>query len=206
MNKHYGLASLMRVLAFALLGVAGMAHSVEEPQYSVLESVGNVEIRQYDPMIQAVTRLPDNSQSSEGFRRLAGFIFGGNDQQQSIAMTAPVQETLGATRPVMAFTMPGQYTLEDLPTPQDSRITFHKVPARAVAVVSFSGWATSARVTRFESELLENLESNGIEIAGETTLNQYNPPWTLPFLRRNEIMIEVAPSSLKMAKLPRDSA
>ena len=183
-----------------------MAQSIEEPRYTVRESVGNVEIRQYAPVIQAVTTLPDNSHTSEGFRRLAGFIFGDNDQQQTIAMTAPVQETLGVTRPVMAFTMPGQYTLEDLPTPQDSRITFHEVPARAVAVVSFSGGATSTRVARFESELLENLKSNGIEIAGDATLNQYNPPWTLPFLRRNEIMIEVAPSSLKMATLPRDSA
>jgi hypothetical protein len=188
----YGLQFLAIVM---LLGAAGVAESIEEPQYRVLESIDEIEIRHYQATVQAVTRLPGKSSSSEGFRRLAGFIFGGNDQEQKIAMTAPVQEKLGAERPEMAFTMPSEYTLEDLPTPADSRVSLHNVPAKTVAVVTFSGWATSSRVARFERELRATLKRSDIATTDEVSLNQYNPPWTLPFLRRNEIMIEVAPSS-----------
>jgi hypothetical protein len=182
-------------LALILLGVTAMANSIEEPQYKVIKSMEEVEIRHYQPVIQAVTTLPGRSHSSTGFRRLAGFIFSGNDQEQKIAMTAPVQETLGETSTEMAFTMPGQYTLQDLPRPDDSRVELRNVPARTVAVVTFSGWATRSRVDHFEQELRAALGRDTIEITGEASLNQYNPPWTLPFLRRNEIMIEVAVSS-----------
>ena len=182
-------------LVVILIGVTGMAHSIEEPQYRVLESIDKIEIRRYQPVVQAVTTLPGRSHSSAGFRRLAGFIFGGNNQEQRIAMTAPVGETLGAATTEMAFTLPGKYTLEDLPRPSDSRVKLHNVPARTVAVVTFSGWATRSRITHFEQELRAALNRGSIEITGEASLNQYNPPWTLPFLRRNEIMIEVAESS-----------
>jgi hypothetical protein len=189
------LVGLQWLLLITLAGVTGMAHSIEEPKYQVLESIDDIEIRHYGPVVQAVTTLPGRSHTSEGFRRLAGFIFGGNNAEQKIAMTAPVQETLGVASPEMSFTMPGEYLLDDLPTPADSRVSLHNVPAKTVAVVSFSGWATRSRVERFERELRATLSRQSIEIAGEASLNQYNPPWTLPFLRRNEVMIEVALSS-----------
>ncbi|MEH6569139.1 MAG: heme-binding protein [Halioglobus sp.] len=172
-----------------------MAHSIEEPGYQVVESIDAIEIRVYAPVVQAVTSLPDSAESSAGFRRLAGYIFGGNDQEQKIAMTAPVQETLGVETPEMAFTMPVEYTLDDLPTPADGRVSLRIEPAKTVAVVRFSGWATSSRVSHYEQELRAVLNNNSIQVVGEASLNQYNPPWTLPFLRRNEIMIEVASSS-----------
>ncbi len=188
---------LMWPLVFMFIGGSGMAHSVEEPQYRVLDSIGNVEIRQYPPVVQAFTVLPGGSKSATGFRRLADFIFGGNDREQKIAMTAPVQESLGGEVTEMAFTMPGKYALEDLPRPTDDRVKLHNVPARTVAVVTFSGWASRSRVTRFEQELREALERDTIEVTGEALLNQFNPPWTLPFQRRNEIMIEVGVSGAR---------
>lgn len=187
------------VFATALLVITGfshMAHSIEEPRYELVRALGDIEIRQYEASIQAVTILPDSSGTSEGFRRLAGFIFGGNEREQKIAMTAPVQETLGVDTPTMAFTMPAQYRLEQLPTPADGRVILQDVPARTVAVVSFSGWATGGRVARYEQVLRETLKDHSIGTRGNSTLNQYNPPWTLPFLRRNEIMVEVSSSLL----------
>ncbi|MEH6582485.1 MAG: heme-binding protein [Halioglobus sp.] len=186
--------SKITILAFIAILTSGFSHmasSIEEPRYELVQAIGDLEIRRYEPAIQAITVLPGESSSSEGFRRLAGFIFGGNEQEQSISMTAPVQETLGATTPTMAFTMPAEYTMEELPDPSDARVTLQDVPARTVAVVTFSGWATSARVARYERQLLEVLKANDIPTKGNSSLNQYNPPWTLPFLRRNEIMVEV---------------
>jgi hypothetical protein len=189
------LAGFSWIFMSALMGATNMAHSIEEPRYEVVESIDAIEIRSYAPVVQAVTSLSDPAASSEGFRRLAGFIFGANDQQQKIAMTAPVQEILGVERPEMAFTMPVEYNLEDLPAPADGRVSLRNEPAKTVAVVRFSGWATRSRVDRFEQELRAVLNLNAIQVIGEASLNQYNPPWTLPFLRRNEIMIEVASSS-----------
>jgi hypothetical protein len=195
MIKVTRLIGLQAFLLIAFTGFSNMANSIEEPPYQILQSIDGIEIRQYQPVVQAITTLPGASQSTEGFRRLAGFIFGGNNTGQKIAMTAPVQETLGVETPEMAFTMPGEYDLNDLPTPVDSRVSLHDVPARTVAVVAFSGWATQSRIDRFERKLRDTLRDESIEIIGAASLNQYNPPWTLPFLRRNEVMIEVAVAS-----------
>jgi effector-binding domain-containing protein len=168
-----------------------MAEKIEEPAFALVERLGDVELRQYEPVVQARTPLKHNGETVAGFRRLAGFIFGGNERAQSIAMTAPVEETLGDT-PVMAFTMPSAYALADLPAPNDSRVVLEEIPARTMAAIRFSGWATAGRVERKTRTLLDALEQGGVETVGEPSLNQYNPPWTPPFLRRNEIMVEVA--------------
>ena len=190
MTKKYK-TTFFVFLALIISGFSHMANSIEEPLYEVVMETGDVEIRRYEPAIQAITVLPGKSSSSAGFRRLAGFIFGGNEREQEISMTAPVQETLGVATPTMAFTLPAQYSMEELPAPLDSQVTLQNVPARTIAVVSFSGWATEARIAKHESQLREALKLNAIETLGNSSLNQYNPPWTLPFLRRNEIMIEV---------------
>lgn len=179
------------ILLTCLLGPVAMASDIEEPEWELIETFGKVEVRHYPPSIQAVTELESSARSSQGFRRLAGYIFGGNEQSKSIAMTAPVQETLERDRPVMAFTMPAEYTLEDLPRPDDQRVDIIPVPARTLAAVRFSGWATRSRVSSMQRKLLSTLEQNAVEMVGVPVLNQYNPPWTPPFLRRNEIVIEV---------------
>lgn len=177
---------------FALtLGNTAMASDIEEPTWTLVDTVEKVELRNYQPSIQAVTQLDHSGQTSAGFQRLAGFIFGGNETGEKIAMTAPVEESLEAGQPVMAFTMPGEYALNDLPEPADDSVQIKTVPGRTMAAIRFSGWATAGKVKRNTAELIATLEDNGIEAVGTPSLNQYNPPWTPPFLRRNEIMIEV---------------
>ncbi|MEM1152906.1 MAG: heme-binding protein [Pseudomonadota bacterium] len=179
------------ILLFAIVSGASMASDIEEPKYEVVQTFGDVEIRHYEPSIQAQTVLQSDGETSGGFRRLAGFIFGGNDRDQEIAMTAPVQETLEQKAPVMAFTMPSEYAMSDLPQPNDSSVTLTEVPARTVAVIEFSGWATASSVAKRKEALLSTLKEQQIETMGKPFLNQYNPPWTLPFLRRNEVAVEI---------------
>lgn len=173
-----------------LLSPLAVATDIEEPRWSLLTTLDSVEVRHYEQSIQAVTPLNSGGTSS-GFRRLAGYIFGGNERSQSIAMTAPVQETLVEDSPVMSFTLPAAYSLEELPAPDDSTVTLHPVPARTVAAIRFSGFATDSKTARQSEALLAVLQRHGIATLGNPILNQYNPPWTLPFLRRNEITVEI---------------
>lgn len=184
----------MKKILFALtliVSQSAMASDIEEPQWQLVETLEQVEVRHYAPSIQAVTEIDSSAKTSSGFRRLAGYIFGGNERSQTIAMTAPVQESLMDDRPLMAFTMPSEYDLEQLPAPADSRVTIVPVPARTVAAIRFSGWATGSKVAKMQKRLLATLEDHGVEVVGEPVLNQYNPPWTAPFLRRNEVTVEV---------------
>ena len=189
------------LLAVALCSMSAVADDIEEPAWHLLDQFDSVEVRYYEPSIQARTTLADSGETSAGFRRLAGFIFGDNSASQKIAMTAPVQETLVEGSPIMAFTMPGQYSLSDLPEPEDARVSIEEVPAKTVAVIRFSGWASGSRVSGKTEELLASLDARGIEVIGDPSLNQYNPPWTLPFLRRNEIMVEIVEPTLSSAVL-----
>jgi len=195
--RRTGRAGPLLVLLWLCSGVA-MAADIEEPAWQLRDSFDGVELRDYAPSIQAKTVLAHGGETSTGFRRLAGFIFGGNDRSQKIAMTAPVEETLQEQAPVMAFTMPSRYTLDELPRPADARITLEEVPARTVAVLRFSGWATDASVARKKRQLLATLAQRDIVPVGVPSLNQYNPPWTPPFLRRNEIMVEVDGSAASL--------
>lgn len=174
-----------------VLGSHVMAADIEEPNWALVDTLDEVELRDYEPTIRAVTRLDHAGQSTSGFQRLAGFIFGGNETGEKIAMTAPVEETLDSDQPVMAFTMPANYSMEDLPAPEDESVELQTMPGRTMAAIRFSGWATGGKVNRKTEALLQTLAQHGIETIGEPSLNQYNPPWTPPFLRRNEIMVEV---------------
>ena len=180
--------------ALLLTLLAPMANSIEEPKFELLLDIDGIEIRRYVPTIQAVTAMP--GYSSGGFRRLAGYIFGGNENEQSIAMTAPVQETMSGSDGEMAFTLPSEYAIDDLPNPDSDNVELRPVPERLVAVIVFSGRASDKKAEEKWQELSAKLNANNIEITGEPLLNQYNPPWTLPFLRRNEVMVAVSETSL----------
>ena len=108
-----------------------------------------------------------------------------------IAMTAPVQQGMSG-KAEMAFMMPAEFSLEDLPEPDDERVGFEVAPAYTAAVIRFSGWASADKADEHWQRLRQFLIAEQIDITGEPTLNQYNPPWTLPFLRRNEIIVPVA--------------
>jgi hypothetical protein len=146
--------------------------------------------------------------ASKGFRLLAGYIFGGNRRKQRIAMTAPVaqkplSEKIAMAAPVtqiqtagewiVRFTMPSAYSLETLPEPNDARVRLHITPPRRFAVVRFSGLAQPDDVTAKTAELSAWMKNRNLHAAGPATLAQYNPPWTLWLMRRNEVMIPLGP-------------
>jgi hypothetical protein len=165
--------------------------AIEEPAYTVERAweAEQIEIRSYAPRIMALTTMQGDEDN--GFSVLAGYIFGGNAEEQKIAMTAPVQQSMEGERE-MAFMMPAEYALEDLPQPEDQRVLFREAPAYTAAVIQFSGWASPEKADDNWQQLRRFLIAEGIDITGDPTLNQYNPPWTLPFMRRNEIIVPVA--------------
>ena len=171
--------------------------AIEEPTYSLVTSweSPDIEIRDYDSRILATTRMTEGQNS--GFRVLAGYIFGGNENEQEIAMTAPVQRTMpGEQEAEMAFVVPRAYSMEELPTPDDSRVEFREEPAYRAAVIRFSGWVNDKKAERYWQTLITFLEEQGIQPVGDPTLDQYNPPWTPPFMRRNEIIVAVVASEV----------
>lgn len=170
--------------------MTAQAIAIEEPVYKVDKAweAEQIEIRAYAPRVMAVTGMDD---SNGGFRVLAGYIFGGNAEEEKIAMTAPVQQSMAGEKE-MAFMMPAEYALEDLPEPEDQRVSFRTAPAHTAAVIQFSGWASAEKSDKNWQQLRRFLIAKDIDITGEPTLNQYNPPWTLPFMRRNEIIVPVA--------------
>ncbi len=189
-----------------------MAERVEEPTYTLVKEASGVELRRYAPTVRAVTVVENVSWDqamSEGFRRLAGYIFGGNTKKQSIAMTSPVTAQpqpsssmkIAMTAPVtsqpaatgvrVTFTMPAGFTLESLPTPNNRAVVLEEVGARLVAVRRFSGFAGDAAFERERQTLMKGLASLGVHSVAEAELARYDPPWTLPFFRRNEVAVEV---------------
>ena len=185
--------SHIRTLFISLLAsvMTTQAIAIEEPVYQVEKAweAEQIEIRAYAPRVMAVTGM--NEDSNGGFKVLAGYIFGGNAEEEKIAMTAPVQQSMAGEKE-MAFMMPAEYALEDLPEPEDERVSFREAPAYTAAVIQFSGWASADKADEHWQQLRRFLIAEGIDITGEPTLNQYNPPWTLPFMRRNEIIVPVA--------------
>ncbi len=171
-----------------------MAERLEEPVYEVVSSHGDFEVRRYAPTVQARVQTAgrDGGAASGGFRRIAGYIFGGNSDRTSIAMTAPVHMWEGEDSGWMAFTMPSAYALETLPTPNDAGVRLHPTSAATMAVARFSGRTTPKKTARVENELRAAIEREGYVAVGPAVLAVYENPWTtLPFMRRNELHIEV---------------
>jgi hypothetical protein len=192
--------------------------ATEEPPYESLEKSGDVELRRYAPMILAETLVEGDlgRASSDGFRRIAAYIFGDNrtasgDPGEKIAMTAPVTmepepQRIEMTAPVtiegaggswrMSFVMPTGSTMATLPSPTDPRVTLREIPERTTAALTFSGLAREEKIARKTGELRAWLAGRGIEPTSPPRLARYNPPWTPPFLRRNEILVDCAPIDL----------
>ena len=167
-------------------GAPDITAATEEPKYTLVETLEGIEIRRYEPTIQAYT-----SMDTGGFRNLAGYIFGGNSGNEEIAMTAPVATTVGNESPEMAFTMPATWTMENLPSPDDETVRLREMPAFTAAVIEFSGWASRGSYTKQLEKLSQHLQRHGLTAVGEPILNQYDPPWKPPFLRRNEVMVAI---------------
>jgi hypothetical protein len=185
------LAFLLVALGAIFLG--GYVLAVEEPAFRTVLKDGDYEIRDYPALVVAETTVVGGQweAGNKGFRALAGYIFGGNRNQRKIAMTAPVGMTQTGRQWVVRFTMPKGYTLDALPAPNDARVSLREAPPARFAVLRFSGLARPGAVTQKIAELSAWIAKRGLKATGPTTLAQYNPPWTLWFLRRNEVMAPV---------------
>ncbi|HWJ19179.1 MAG TPA: heme-binding protein [Geobacterales bacterium] len=198
------------VAAAVVAGIAAgpVLSRVEQPDYKVEKQDGSIEIRSYGPMIAAEAQVQGERKSAinEGFRLIAGYIFGKNEPQAKIEMTTPVEQQksqkIAMTSPVtqqgqenswtVRFIMPKSWTMQTLPAPSDPRVKLEPLPARRFLVVTFSGLARDEAIESRTAELRQYAASNKLATVGEPLLAFYNPPWTLPMLRRNEIMLELA--------------
>jgi hypothetical protein len=209
----------MRNYLFGLMCAAflfgGVAMATEEPAFVVALHEGDFEIRDYPALVTAEVSVGGSRDeaSNAGFRLLAAYIFGANTRRQSIAMTAPVVqeraggETIAMTAPVtqtggagawiVRFTMPGAYTLETLPTPNDARVRLAQAAPQRYAVVRFSGLAQAGEVERRTQTLKAFMERQNLRATGPSSLARYNPPWTLWFIRRNEVWIPVGAGKME---------
>jgi hypothetical protein len=193
------------VLLAALAG--NIMSSVEQPDYKLITSEENIEIRDYHPMILAEVEVSGQRKQaiSEGFKILADYIFGNNTSNKKMEMTAPVtnelSEKMAMTAPVLQelhmdkwkvrFIMPKKYSFETLPKPNSKDVILIPLPARRFAVIRFSGLADNESIKLHTEELETYILAVTLKPIGEPILAFYNPPWTLPFLRRNEVMIEI---------------
>ena len=205
--------TLRRIVLGAMLGATLFgtdAMAVEEPAFRSVLHEGAFEVRDYPALVVAeVTVSGDQKEAaSKGFRLLAGYIFGGNKRRQSIAMTAPVaqaqtSEKIAMTAPVtqiqsagewvVRFTMPSAYSMDTLPEPNDPKVHLRVLPPTRFAVLQFSGLARKDDVATKTAELEKLAGTHHLRAIGPASLAQYDPPWTLWFMRRNEVMIPVAP-------------
>jgi len=170
----------------------------EKARYEIESSDGEFEVRYYAPRVHAETVLnaaPWKQSLNEGFDRLANYISGANAQQKKIAMTAPVMVTVGAmdraTRTV-AFKIPDSEPFETLPAPSDRQITLRRIPARRVAALGYSGRYGVEIPAKKRQELMTYVRAAGLLPIGDVTFAGYDAPWTLPWLRRNEVQVELS--------------
>ena len=193
------------ILAAVLWGP--IMSNVEQARYDVFETHGTIEIRDYAPMIVAEVSVPGDREKaiSDGFRLIADYIFGNNISSEKVAMTAPViqqpGEKIAMTAPVIQqgskglwvvrFVMPSDYTMQTLPKPNNSEVILREIAGKRFAVIRFSGLARARSLAAHTKELEAFILENNLQAASEPVYAFFNPPWTLPFLRRNEVMIEV---------------
>lgn len=208
------------LLLSGLLLISGETMAIEEPSYTVLSQVEDFELRRYDEQLVAQTWVSgdQDTASRQGFKILADYIFGNNTapsgESSKISMTAPVtmqsdnlngqaSRKIAMTAPVsmqqnngkwrVQFTMPSQYTMQTLPKPNNPDVKIVQVPAQTYGVIKFSGLAGSKKVAKKTETLKSWMQTQKLVITGTPELARYNPPWTLPFKRRNEVMMAYQP-------------
>jgi hypothetical protein len=208
------------LLLLPLLSLVGCA-ATPEPKFDLLGKSGSFEIRRYQPRLIAQTTVDASYDDAPniGFRRLADYIFGNNTASASIEMTAPVgiassppkssgttiemtapvtitPNNSSATQHVITFTMPENYTLATLPKPNNPQVVIAALPPKTYAAIRFSGYTGADNVQARTDELRAFLESARLvpldsSTGAVPTVARYDPPWTLPWFRRNEILIEI---------------
>lgn len=201
------IVSLLSGLWLAGCSVMGI-RDTPEPQYQVLLRNGEFEIRAYPSLLVAETLVAADYQEagSIGFKRLAGYIFGGNTSRENMAMTTPVireanSEDIAMTAPVlqqteglqwrMSFVMPAGYRLETLPIPLDANVVLKALPAKKIAALRYSGSLSESAIACNSQKLLDWLTQQSLKPTSPTRSAAYDPPWTIPLLRRNEIHVDI---------------
>jgi hypothetical protein len=203
-----GAVALAGWTAWSFYSMAG----IEQPRYRLLSKLKDYELRDYEPYIVAETDVKGSYVDAlrQGFRVLYNYISGDNSRHEKIPMTAPVIEKhiAGPEKAIevgpnaeraarsdvhtIAFVMPSQYTLETLPAPNDPTIRFRQLPARKMAALTFAGYASPGRVEHKKKELMVDLIEDKLPVSSEPEYAVYTPPFTVPFLARNEILAQVA--------------
>ncbi|MDI9314245.1 MAG: heme-binding protein [Hydrotalea sp.] len=218
MKKLYILISAIAIIGILWVIVPMVINDVKEPDFTVLRSEKNIQLRQYAPYIVAEVTVSGDRRAaaSAGFRLIADYIFGGNKAKntagsekvaQKIAMTAPViqqptSQKIAMTAPVIQqlndadkwtvqFVMPKEYTMATLPTPNNAAVELKPVPAKKWAVIKFSGSWSDSNLAKKLDVLMQYVNENKLQTVGAPRTAFYNAPWTLPPLRRNEVMVEV---------------
>lgn len=200
-------------LALGGCSVLGIRSGYEQPAYTVVEQLAeDIEVRRYAPRVAAETTVAGDSERSatgQAFRRLAGYIFGGNQGETDIAMTTPVQaspegQEIAMTAPVqrssdgatvtMRFFLPAQYTVDTAPAPNDDRVVLKTLPEETFAAIRFSRIARPVLTRKAEALEQAVARAPAWTKAGEASALFYDPPWTIPFLRRTEVLLPVAPA------------
>jgi hypothetical protein len=206
-KRWFMITAIIGIVLIGLVAVGPIMSNVETPSYEVITVENNIEVRQYIPMIIAEVQVNGRREDAigDGFRLLADYIFGNNIAQQDIAMTAPVEQQestkIAMTAPVqqqsigdywqISFVMPSEYTMETLPKPVNKHVTIKEIPAKTFAVITFSGTNSDKNVKDHENQLKKYVGDNELSVIGTPKYAFYNPPWTLPTMRRNEVMIEI---------------
>jgi hypothetical protein len=185
---------LLLVLLLVIVGVffAFKSNKIEMPAYSVIKKYGAVEIRQYPNMVVAQTMLIQSTQEqkmSAGFRTIAGYIFGGNERNQKIAMTAPVVMKMGDSAS-MFFMMPKEYSIAELPQPNSKQVLLQEEASKTLAVIRFGGFSSENKIAEYCEKLAAALAKNNIQSKGAFMYMGYNAPWDV-INRRNEVAVEV---------------
>lgn len=186
------LLGLGLVFGVAQAFISKSTSETESHKYKVLKDFGDFEVRSYAPAVFSYVVMDSTSYkdvSSNGFRQLAGYIFGGNEKEQSIAMTTPVEMTM-ADSMVMKFRVPDNMEFDSLPKPNNSNIQFEKQPEKVVAAIRFSGWASDEKIKTYTDKLKTLLDSNNVTYHGQFSYLGYNPPYQVNN-RRNEIIVAV---------------
>ena len=180
-------------LLIIILSLAMAEQKYKEPQFSLIEKMDNIEIRQYNEYVIAKTSIPLNNDKEENnmFMVLASYIFGENENKQNIPMTAPVTTFKTENSYDMIFYMLDVDDIEDLPKPSGQDIVFEKFNLGKCAAISFSWFTNESKIEKYKTMLEKFIKENKYEQISPFMVNRYDPPWRLPFLRRNEILVQI---------------
>lgn len=201
------IAIIIGVVVMGAVLAGPLMSNVEQPKYQVISEyeAEHIEIRKYDPMLIAEVTVSGKRDDaiSEGFKQLADYIFGNNVSDNNISMTAPViqkPQEIKMTAPVVQqpngqnwtvhFVMPSEYTIDNIPKPKNKNISLKEIPEKLMIAITFSGQNTDENIAEYTEKLRNFMRQNNILSLSNPSYAFYNPPWTLPPLRRNEVMFE----------------